>query len=47
VVRGHGGETARWLTVAAGTTDAVLDELALQHAEEPSWRWGTQRPRRW
>jgi hypothetical protein len=27
VVRGHGGETARWLTAAAATADAVLDEL--------------------
>jgi hypothetical protein len=46
-VRGHGGETSRWLTNAASTADAVLDALARHHGEEPSWRWGTQRPRGW
>jgi hypothetical protein len=46
-VRGHGGETARWLTEAAGTADAVLDELARDHRQEPSWRWGTHPPRPW
>lgn len=46
-VRGHGGETSRWLAEAASTADALLDELAREHHEEPSWRWGTQRPRSW
>ena len=46
-VRGHGGETSRWLTDAATTADAVLDELAREQREEPPWRWGTQRPRFW
>jgi hypothetical protein len=46
-VRGHGGETSRWLTNAASTADAVLDALARDYREEPSWRWGTQRPRGW
>jgi hypothetical protein len=46
-VRGHGGETSRWLSDAAGAADAVLDELARAHREDPSWRWGTQRPRPW
>jgi len=39
VVRGHGGETARWLTVAMSVTHSVLDELARERAEEPTWRW--------
>jgi len=38
VVRGHGGETARWLTAAATTADAVLDELAGGKVGPPSWR---------
>jgi hypothetical protein len=46
-VRGHGGETSRWLIDAASNADAVLDELARERREEPSWRWGTQRPRLW
>ena len=46
-VRGHGGETSRWLADAATTADAVLDELARAHREEPLWRGGTQRPRLW
>lgn len=38
-VRGHGGESARWLAEARGVAHAVLDELARERAEEPSWRW--------
>jgi hypothetical protein len=44
-VRGHGGETSRWLMEATTRTDALLDELARQQSETPGWRWGTGRPR--
>ena len=43
VVRGHGGETARWLTAAAATADAVLDELTGGRGGRPSWRWTGRR----
>jgi len=46
-VRGHGGESARWLAEATGAAYAVLDELAREHAEEPTWRWLAQRLERW
>ena len=38
-VRGHGGESARWLSDATSAAAAVLDELARERAEEPTWRW--------
>jgi hypothetical protein len=38
-VRGHGGESARWLAEATSAAAAVLDELAREQAEAPSWRW--------
>jgi hypothetical protein len=38
-VRGHGGQSARWLPEATSTAHAVLDAVARQHAEEPAWRW--------
>ena len=47
VVRGHGGETSRWLSEAVGTVDASLNALAREHGQAPSWRWGTHRPRPW
>jgi len=40
VVRGHGGETARWLTTAAATADAVLDELTLSSSTRRARRAG-------
>ena len=46
-VRGHGGESARWLAEATSTAYIVLDELAREHAEEPTWRWLAQRVERW
>jgi len=46
-VRGHGGESARWLAEATSTAYVVLDELAREHAEEPTWRWLAQRVERW
>jgi hypothetical protein len=38
-VRGHGGDSTRWLVEATGAAHAVLDELARERAEEPAWRW--------
>ena len=46
-VRGHGGESARWLADASSAASAVLDELARERAEEPSWRWLARRLPRW
>ena len=46
-VRGHGGESARWLAEATSAAYAVLDELAREHVEEPTWRWLAQRLDRW
>ena len=42
-VRGHGGESARWLAEATSAAAAVLDELAREHAEAQSWRWLARR----
>jgi hypothetical protein len=42
-VRGHGGTTARWLTEATSAAYAVLDELALERPEDPTWRWLARR----
>ena len=39
VVRGHGGQSAQWLTEAMSATYSVLDEMARERAEEPTWRW--------
>jgi hypothetical protein len=46
-VRGHGGESARWLAEATGAASAVLDELARERAEEATWRWLTRRLPDW
>jgi hypothetical protein len=46
-VRGHGGESARWLGEATTVVSVVLEELARDHAEEPTWRWLTGRAPRW
>jgi hypothetical protein len=42
-VRGHGGESARWLAEATTAVAAVLDE----RAEGPSWPWLARRLPRW
>lgn len=42
-VRGHGGETARWLMDATNTASAVLNELAREHPTEVTWRRLAQR----
>lgn len=46
-VRGHGGESARWLAEATSAIDAVLDELARERAEDPTGRWLARRLLRW
>jgi hypothetical protein len=40
-VRGHGGESARWVAEATGAAAAVLDELARERGTRPTWRWRT------
>jgi hypothetical protein len=42
-VRGHGGESARWLDEATSVAAAVLDEMAQERADEPAWRWLVRR----
>ena len=42
-VRGHGGESARWLAEATSAASAVLDDQARARADEPSWRWLARR----
>ena len=42
-VRGHGGESARWLAQATSAASSVLDDLVLARAEEPAWRWLARR----
>jgi hypothetical protein len=46
-VRGHGGESARWLADASTTASAVLDELARDRADEATWRWLARRVPVW
>ena len=46
-VRGHGGESSRWLADATGAVFEALDELARERAEEPAWRWLSRRLERW
>jgi len=42
-VRGHGGQSARWLGDATSAASAVLDDQARARADEPSWRWLARR----
>jgi hypothetical protein len=46
-VRGHGGESARWFGDATSAVFEALDELALERADEPTWRWLAGRLPRW
>ena len=46
-VRGHGGESARWLAVAASAASAVLEEQARTRADERAWRWLAGRVAQW
>jgi hypothetical protein len=45
-VRGHGGESARWLAAAIDATSAALEQ-ARDHAGEHAWRWVPGRVPRW
>jgi hypothetical protein len=38
-VRGHGGESARWVPEVRRAALSVFDQLARQHGDEPTWRW--------
>jgi hypothetical protein len=46
-VRGHGGESARWLAVAASAASVVLEEQARERVDERGWRWLTGRVPQW
>ena len=46
-VRGHGGESARWMPEATSAAHAVLDQLALERPEEQAWRFVARRLSRW
>ena len=45
-IRGHGGESTRWLPDATSAAYVVLDELARERTEEPEWRWLARQIRR-
>ena len=46
-VRGHGGESARWLAEATSAAFAVLEEQARERSDEEAWRWLVGRMPRW
>ena len=46
-VRGHGGESARWLGDATRAVLESLDDLARERAEEPAWRRLARRHEPW
>jgi hypothetical protein len=46
-VRGHGGESTRWLADAISAAHVALDELARERAEEPAWRQLARRLEHW
>jgi hypothetical protein len=46
-VRGHGGESARWLDDATRAVLDSLDDLARERAEEPAWRRLARRYEPW
>jgi hypothetical protein len=46
-VRGHGGESARWLAEATSAVASVLDELARGREEMEGWRWVARRLPGW
>ena len=46
-VRGHGGESARWLGEAVDAASAVLDAQARERADELPWRWLAARVPDW
>src|SRR5437660_11420300 len=46
-VRGHGGESARWLAEATSAASAVLEEQARERSDEWAWPWLVGRAPRW
>ena len=46
-VRGHGGESARWLAEATNAVASVLDDLARGREETESWLWVARRLPGW
>jgi hypothetical protein len=46
-IRGHGGESTRWLPDATTAVYVVLEELARERAAGPEWRWLAQQIPRW
>src|SRR5262249_18376134 len=46
-VRGHGGESARWLAAAASAASALLEEQARTRADERAWGWLAGRVAQW
>jgi len=46
-VRGHGGESARWLAEATSAASAVLEEQARARSDEWAWPWLVGRAPRW
>jgi hypothetical protein len=41
-VRGHGGDSARWITQAMAAAAVVLDELTRRHGDDPTGAWLAQ-----
>jgi hypothetical protein len=46
-VRGHGGESARWMTEASHAALAVLEAQATARADERVWPWLMGRVAQW
>ena len=46
-VRGHGGETSRWIPDVTSTAVAILDEMALERPDDVTWRWIARRLSSW
>ncbi len=42
-IRGHGGESARWMPEARHAARTVFVQLASQYRDEPIWQWLTGR----
>ena len=38
-VRGHGGQTARWMPEASSAAMGVLEELTREFPDDSDWRW--------
>jgi hypothetical protein len=46
-VRGHGGESARWVPEATRAATEALEELAREGGGHPTWWWVAGRLSRW